>query len=232
MSRVATLTLSAVVVLIVGVWPIVEYRNVYTFDKRLREVDPGRVYRSGEMTAAGFADAVARYKIRTILNLQDDYPDPDVTRNFWNWNTVKESELCRQLGVRYVLIKPDLIFRRRVPVERPAAVDAFLDLMDDPDAYPVLIHCKAGLHRTGCLTAVYRMEYQGWSPDRAYDELKGNGFGDWVCTSGNDYVNEYVLEYRRGLRGLKPSPTGDGPLPVRPKGRKGADGIEDAGATE
>ena len=79
MSRVATLTLSAVVVLIVGVWPIVEYRNVYTFDKRLREVDPGRVYRSGEMTAAGFADAVARYKIRTILNLQDDYPDPDVT---------------------------------------------------------------------------------------------------------------------------------------------------------
>lgn len=232
MSRVATLTLSAVVVLIVGVWPVVEYRNVYTFDKRLREVDPGRVYRSGEMTAAGFADAVARYKIRTILNLQDDYPDPDVTRSFWNWNTVKETELCRQLGVRYVLIKPDLIFRRRVPVERPAAVDAFLDLMDDPDAYPVLIHCKAGLHRTGCLTAVYRMEYQGWSPDRAYDELRAHGFGDWVCTSGNDYVNEYVLEYRRGLRGLKPSPIGEAPSSVRPKGRKGADGIEDAGATE
>ncbi len=230
MSRVATLTLSAVAVLIVGVWPIVEYRNVYTFDKRLREVDPGRVYRSGEMTAAGFADAVARYKIRTILNVQDDYPDPDVVRNFWNWNTVKESELCRQLGVRYVLIKPDLILRRRVPAERPAAVDAFLDLMDDPDAYPVLIHCKAGLHRTGCLTAVYRMEYQGWSPDRAYDELKANGFGDWVGTSGNDYVNEYVLQYRRGLRGLKPSPVAEEASVIRPRGGKGADGVEDAGA--
>ena len=99
----------------------------------LREVTPGRVYRCGEMNAAGFADAVARLKIRTILNLQDDYPDPDVTHSFWNWNTVKESELCRRLGVRYVLIKPDLIPRRLTPLERPAAVDEFLDLMDDPE---------------------------------------------------------------------------------------------------
>ena len=230
--RVATLTLSAVVVLIVGVWPIVEYRNVYTFDKRLREVDPGRVYRSGEMTAAGFADAVARYKIRTILNLQDDYPDPDVTRSFWNWNTVKETELCRQLGVRYVLIKPDLIFRRRVPVERPAAVDAFLDLMDDPDAYPVLIHCKAGLHRTGCLTAVYRMEYQGWSPDRAYDELRGAR----LRRLGMHFRQRLCERIRAGIppRPARPKAVAHrrGAVLGAPEGRKGADGIEDAGATE
>ena len=232
MSRIATVTLSAVVVLIVGVWPIVEYRNVYAFNKRLREVAPGKVYRGGEMTAEGFADAVARYKIHTILNLQDDFPDPDVCRSFWNWNTVKESEMCRRLGVRYVLIKPDIVFRRRVPLERPAAIDEFLDLMDDPDAYPVLIHCKAGLHRTGCLAAVYRMEYQGWSPGEAYNELKDHGFGDWVCTSANDYVNEYVLQYRRGLRGLKPNSGGEEPFQVRPQGRKRADGTEDFGGTE
>ena len=34
--------------------------------------------------------------------------------------------------------------------------------MDDPDSYPVLIHCNAGLNRTGVMVAVYRMEYQGW----------------------------------------------------------------------
>jgi len=232
MSRVATLTLSAVVVLIVGVWPIVEYRNVYTFDKRLREVDPGRVYRSGEMTAAGFADAIARYKIRTILNLQDDYPDPDVTRSFWNWNTLKESELCRQLGVRYVLIKPDLIFRRRVPAERPAAVDAFLDLMDDPDAYPVLIHCKPA-----CIARAVS------PPSTAWSTRDGRRIGRMTNSRGTASATGSALpatttstntcwEYRRGLRGLKPSPIAEGPSSVRPKGRKGADGIEDAGATE
>jgi tyrosine-protein phosphatase SIW14 len=225
MPRARTLILSAVVALLVVVWPIVEYRRVYVENKRLREVEPGRVYRAGEMTADGIADAVARFGIRTVVNLQEDVPDPDVCRSFWDWNTVKESELCRRLGVRYVLISPYLIPRRSVPAERPAAVDEFLDLMDRPDVYPVLIHCKAGLHRTGVMTAVYRMEYQSWTPDAAYDELKAHGFGDWVCTSANDYVNQYVLQYRRGLRHVE---QGAAPQPAvgQMRARRKADGSE------
>jgi protein-tyrosine phosphatase len=64
----------------------------------------------------------------------------------------------------------------------------------------VLVHCRAGLHRTGCLVAVYRMEYEGWSARRAIDEMKANGFGEWGCTSSNDYVRQYVLNYRPKLR--------------------------------
>ncbi len=221
MPRVRTLALSAVVALLVVAWPVVEYRNVYASNKRLREVEPGRLYRAGEMTADGIADAVSRFGIRTVVNLQEDVPDPDICRGFWDWGTVKESELCRRLGVRYVLIRPDLIPRRSVPAERPAAVDDFLDLMDQADTYPALIHCKAGLHRTGVMAAVYRMEYQGWTPDEAYAELKAQGFGDWVCTSANDYVNQYVLQYRRGLRHV------EGGCPsVRTEERRKADGTE------
>ena len=223
MPRATTLALSAVVVLIVVVWPFIEYRNVYAFNKRLREVAPGRVYRGGEMTADGIADTVARFKIHTVLNLQDDYPDPDICQTFWDWRTVKESELCKQLGVRYVLIKPDLIQRRRVPAERPGAVDEFLKLMDDRDVYPVLIHCKAGLHRTGVITAVYRMEYQDWTPEEAYSELRAHGFGDWVCTSANDYVNQYVLQYRRGLRHEKQADIDYPPSALRAEERRNAD---------
>src|SRR5205807_2661750 len=138
----------------------VSFRYVYTFNKRLREVVPGRFYRSGQMTAPGFADAVARFHIRTIVNVQDDVPDPDLDRHFWGGGTVKESELCRQLGVRYVQISPDLVPRRLVPEARPRAVAEFLAVMDEEGNYPVLLHCRAGLHRTGILAAVYRMEYQ------------------------------------------------------------------------
>jgi protein-tyrosine phosphatase len=72
--------------------------------------------------------------------------------------------------------------------------------MDDPANHPVLIHCRAGLHRTGVLAAVYHMEYEHWSPAEALLDLKANGFGEFAATAANDYVLQYILTYRRGLR--------------------------------
>jgi protein tyrosine phosphatase (PTP) superfamily phosphohydrolase (DUF442 family) len=176
------------------------FRSVYEHSRRLRVIDPGRVYRSGQMTAEGFADAVRRLGIKTIINVQDDFPDPDISHSYWDRSTIKESELCWQLGVRFVFLEPDLISKWSPPGARPAGIDQFLQLMDDPSVYPVLIHCKAGLHRTGVLSAVYRMEYQGWSRAEAYRELKAHGFGAWVCTDANEYVKQYVLSYTPGQR--------------------------------
>jgi tyrosine-protein phosphatase SIW14 len=193
-------TLIGVIVFIVGVVPVVYFRYVYTHSKRLREVTAGKVYRSGQMTVDGFADAVQRLHLRTIINFQDEYPDPDVDLGYFTTATMKETELCARLGVRYVYIPPVLISRRLVPAQRPPSIDQFLKVMDDPDSYPVLLHCRAGLHRTGCMVAVYRMEYQGWSPPQAICELKENGFGEWVCDSSNDYITQFILSYKRGVR--------------------------------
>ena len=193
-------SLGLTVAVLVSLVPAIHFRWVYTHGKRLREVTPGKFYRSGQMTAAGFEEAVARYHFRTIVNLQDEYPDPDVAKNYLGGGTIKESELCRRLGVHYVYLPPDLIPRRQVPVHRPQAIDRFLVFLDDPASYPVLIHCRAGLHRTGVMTAVYRMEYQGWSPQQAITELKTNGFGEWPCTAANDYITQYILTYQRGIR--------------------------------
>src|SRR6266446_3901083 len=193
-------TLGSVLAVLVTVVPIVQYRWTYTHSKRLREVIPGKFYRSGEMTAPGFREAVSDLGIRTIINLQDEYPDPALPEGYFFGGSICESELCRQLGVRYVYIPPDLIPRRLVPVMRPADIDRFLKLLDVPAVYPVLIHCRAGLHRTGVMAAVYRMEYCGWSPHQAIEEMKWNGFGEWPCTDANDYITQYVLSYERGLR--------------------------------
>jgi tyrosine-protein phosphatase SIW14 len=200
MSRALRAVLIAGIILIVVVVPFLAYRDEYTYQKRLRVVVPGRVYRSGQMTAAGLRDAVRELKIRTVINLQDDAPDPDLDLHYWTRRTVKESALCEQLGVNFVPIGPDLLVRRRIPQERPRAIDEFLAVMDDERNYPVLFHCKAGLHRTGCLAAVYRMEYQGWSRDAAWRELRAHGFGEWVSTASNDYITQYVLTFTPGLR--------------------------------
>ena len=80
--------------------------------------------------------------------------------------------------------------------ERPAAIKTFLDLMDREDTYPALIHCRAGLHRTGVMVAIYRMEYDGWSRAEAMSELRAHGFGVYAATAANDYISQYVLAYK------------------------------------
>jgi protein tyrosine/serine phosphatase len=180
--------------------PFAYYRSTYTTEKRLRVVTPGKVYRSGQMTVEGFTEAVRRLGIRTILNLQDEYPDPDIQESYSSLQTTSESELCRRLGVRYVYISPDLIPRKLIPSQRPEAIDQFLALMDDPKTYPILIHCRAGLHRTGLMVSIYRMEYEGWTRPDALAELKENGFGEWPCTAANDYITQYFLTFQPGLR--------------------------------
>jgi tyrosine-protein phosphatase SIW14 len=184
------------VVVVVTVAPFVEFRAEYAFHKRLREVDPGVLYRSGQLTTDGFRDAVARTGAKLIINCQDEFPDPDLWHSFWDRRTIRETELCRELGVKYVHLVPDLCPNRTDPTARPRVIDEFLALLDDPANRPALLHCKAGLHRTGVLTAVYRMEFDGWDPAAAVAELKANGFGDTAATAANDYIQQYILNYR------------------------------------
>jgi tyrosine-protein phosphatase SIW14 len=203
-----------VVAILVG-GPFLAYRANYAHHKRLREVTRGVLFRSGQLTADGFRDAVRRFGIRTIVNCQNDVPDPRLPQSFWDRRTVAESDLCRELGVRYVQLSPDLRPQRTDPTARPEVIDPFLAVLDDPANHPVLLHCRAGLHRTGVLTAVYRMEYEGWGHLAALTELKAHGFGDAAATAANDYIQQYVLNYlprkayplaRGGVEGVRHQP--------------------------
>lgn len=182
--------------LLMSIVPYVYYRHTYTYGKRLRAVTPGLVYRSGCLTSDGFRAAIREHKIRTVVNLQEEAQDPNLSKSYFNSTSIRESELCKELGVDYLFLQVDLVEPHLVPAHRPATIDEFLKIMDDKSKYPVLIHCKAGLHRTGCLLAVYRMEYDRWTWDKALRELKYHGFGEFVSTSANEYIRQYVLEYR------------------------------------
>jgi hypothetical protein len=205
-AALRVILIAGVAAVVIGL-PFIESRAEYAHHKRLREVDPGILYRCGQLTAEGFRDAFSLTGARTVVNCQDELPgqdvfaDPRIPLTFWDRQTVRESAVCRDQGVKYVHLTPDLCSNRTDPMARPRAIDEFLALMDDPANRPVLLHCKAGLHRTGVLVAVYRMEYDGWDPLAAVEELKANGFGDIACTAANDYIQQYVLNYRRRAAG-------------------------------
>ena len=172
------------------------YRSVWEKGKRLRVTVPGKLYRSGQMTEEGFADAVRRYGIKSIVNVQQEFPDPKIRKDYLTRDSIGEQEMCRNLGVKYIHVKPDLVHLSEYPQKRPAVLDEMLAVYDDPENYPMLIHCKAGLHRTGLLAALYRVEHQGWTTAEAYREMKAQGFGDKDCTESNLYVKQYLLDYQ------------------------------------
>jgi tyrosine-protein phosphatase SIW14 len=193
-------TLGILLAAFLVVVPVLHYRAEYNHGRRLREVQAGVLYRSGCLTVEGFKDAVAQLGIKTIVNLQDEWPDPNVRNSYFDTSTTSEIQLCKELGVIYMYLPPDLLSRRKVESERPQAIDQFLAIMDNRANYPVLIHCKAGLHRTGVMVAVFRMEYNGWSPLAAIKELKDNGFGEWAGGADNDYIEQYITRYQPGQR--------------------------------
>ena len=187
---------AAVMLLIVGP-PLAVYRAEYVRTKRFHEVTPGRFYRSGQMTAAGFRETIDRYKIKLCINLQHENPDPLLPERWLGKPQLSESQLCRDLNVKYVLLTPDVLPVPNDLTKQPPAVTEFLKLLDDESNYPVLIHCKAGLHRTGRLTAIYRMEYEGWDTGAAMRELRANGYGFIASSEGDDFIIQFVQNYQR-----------------------------------
>ena len=59
----------------------------------------------------------------------------------------------------------------------PAQITTFLALVADPANEPIYVHCVGGRHRTGVMTAIYRMTHDGWDAARAFAEMKRYKFG-------------------------------------------------------
>jgi len=205
-------TLGILLALFVTVAPFVYYRISYTYQKRLRVVTPGRFYRSGCMTAVGLETTIKSLGIRTVINLMEESPDPILHPHYFARASVKESDVVTNTGARYVAMTVEYLPRNRAQFEKPETINRYLAILDEPKNYPVLIHCKAGLHRTGVLVALYRMEYEGWTKEQALAELRANGFGEFASSSANEYIQQYLLGYQpRSHRVVEQLP-----LPVTP----------------
>lgn len=151
--------------------------------RNFRVVRPGALYRSGQMTVAGLKRALAQHGIRTVINLRDGADDADRA----------EEEYCQRHGVRFVRIRP-LSWDGtvgRAPID--AGLRLFLDTARDPANHPVLVHCQAGVHRTGLYVAFYRMEVEGWGKDRALGEMIALGYDELHKHAD---VRGYLRSYR------------------------------------
>src|SRR5260370_29578718 len=71
-------------------------------------------------------------------------------------------------------------------------VEAFFKIIDDPANQPVFMHCHGGHHRTGMMTAIYRIRHDNWDIGRACDEMDKYGFNTGM---GHGGLKEFVRDY-------------------------------------
>jgi tyrosine-protein phosphatase SIW14 len=166
MSRILSVGLGGLFVLAFIAAPIALAVHQQAQTRNFRVVRPGVLYRSGQMTKEGLKRILNDYRIKTVVNLRDGVTPVDRA----------EEEFCNSEEIKFVRILPSQWgdVGGSVPVE--AGVRTFREIMSDPQNYPVLVHCFAGIHRTGAYCAIYRMEFEHWTNARAIAEMKACGY--------------------------------------------------------
>ena len=110
------------------------------------------VYYRGAQPKGADYKALAGIGIRTVIDLSNDQQG--------------EAASVQAAGMKFVRIP---LTTSAAPAA--AAVEKFLALVSDPANQPVYVHCQGGRHRTGVMTAAYRMSHDRWTADQAFAEM-------------------------------------------------------------
>ena len=147
-------------------------------------------YRGAQPIGRDFAD-LARLGVKTMIDLTDDDGDSS------------EQRLAETAGMKFF----KLAMNTRV-VPTAGQIATFLSIVDDPANQPVYVHCVGGRHRTGVMTAIYRMLEDKWTPDQAFKEMKSYKFGaDFL----HPEFKKFVLAFNPALAAasILPAPPAD-----------------------
>jgi protein tyrosine/serine phosphatase len=138
-------------------------------------------YRGGQPDGSDYTDLVA-LGVKTVIDLQQD-------------GKAIERQLVESAGMKF--------FRIPMTTRKPPTTDEltlFLQLVNDSSNQPVYVHCAGGRHRTGVMTAMYRMTHDGWTSDQAFQEMKRYDFGpDFLHPEFKQFVYGYRVDPDRVL---------------------------------
>jgi protein tyrosine phosphatase (PTP) superfamily phosphohydrolase (DUF442 family) len=131
-------------------------------------------YFRGAQPKGGDYAALAALGVKTVIDLQKDGPS-------------NEAGYVKATGMSFFRIG---MTTTAAPTD--AQIAQFFKIVNDPANQPVFVHCAGGRHRTGTMTALYRMTFDAWTPAQAYNEMKHyrfEGFPD------HPVLRNYVYAY-------------------------------------
>lgn len=139
------------------------HRTWFSLPKRFAAVEEGRLYRSGTLKPGQLERLKRDYHVGTVLSLcNPDAPESAAERS--------EAE---RLGIRWLNV-PLTGDGASTPEDRDRIRAAVLADADEP----MLVHCSAGVNRTGLAVGMYRLYRQGWTLEQVMREMKQFDFED------------------------------------------------------
>lgn len=126
----------------------------------IQEVSPGIFTGKKPSTQADF-DVLRAHQIRTILSLED-----------MPWDVWPERRQARRKGIEY---RDVCILAAPLPPSEKRVKEALL-LLNDASLRPIYLHCFLGEDRTTFILGLYRIYFQDWTPQAAWEEMLRSDF--------------------------------------------------------
>jgi protein tyrosine/serine phosphatase len=156
--------------------------------KHFRVHDEGMVYRSAWLEPDALQTVIEKYQIRTVVNLCNP---GEMGEDRW----VGEREAVTNAGARLIELPMTLKTEASDP-----EIAKHLAVMNDPDNYPMLVHCQHGVTRTAKFLAIYDIVYRNKTGEESLAAQPLFGREQY-----NVNVRAFVTNFERDHRKLYPT---------------------------
>ncbi|HEX3746214.1 MAG TPA: tyrosine-protein phosphatase [Bryobacteraceae bacterium] len=130
--------------------------------------------RGAQPSASGFRE-LAQLGVHTVLDLRGG-----------EGRSSHEAEIVRSLGMQYVNVPLD-------GYQAPTAeqVSKIFTILNAQGSGKVFVHCRRGADRTGTVLAMYRIQHDHWTNEKALSEAK-----TMKMASSERLMQKFVLDYQ------------------------------------
>lgn len=179
-------SITIVVALIAATFVAINHRQVTALrdrfiPKRWGVVEPGKIYRSGQLSRHLVKETLEKHHIRRVVDLTFDNPDDE--------NHSAELAAIAELGIERKLCPLDSDGTGDVHIYAQA-VAAVSEA--ERQGKPVLVHCYAGAQRTGGVVALYRLLVERKPPAEVLHEMQQYQYDPVRSPKLLNYLNEHI----------------------------------------
>ncbi len=167
------------------------YRQHHRY-KHLAVHDPGMVYRSAWLEPDVLREVIEKYQIRTVVNLCQP---GELGEDRWR----RERQVVQNAGARLLELPMPVTVD---PVD--PAIAKHVEMLGNPDNYPLLVHCQHGVTRTAKLLAIYDIVYRNMSAAQSLAAQPLFGRDDH-----NVNVRAFAKRFEKSYRNLYPQASAD-----------------------
>lgn len=154
--------------------------SIFRISKNFYEIDPGKFYRSAQLSPSELEDVIKKYGIKTVISLRGAPDD-----SYWVPGQVR---VLKENHVDFYPLWWTIDF-----FPQNQEIKKYAQLLETAPR-PILVHCRTGADRTGEATALYAIDFMGQSATEAIDNYLN--FKYWHVQSFHPAKAEFVRQWK------------------------------------